>query len=52
MRINDTGLSDLAEVLSEKGLNGLGSAVALLINEAMKEAEHEKRSGGRYTSYF
>lgn len=36
IRKNDTGLSDLAEVLSEKGLDGLGSAIALLINEAMK----------------
>lgn len=36
MRRNDTGLSDLAEVLSEKGLDGLGNAVALLMNEAMK----------------
>ena len=36
MRENYTGLSDLAEVLSEKGLDGLGGAVALLINEAMK----------------
>jgi putative transposase len=31
-----TGLTDLAEVLSDKGLEGLGNAVALLINEAMK----------------
>lgn len=31
-----TGLTDLAEVLSDKGLDGLGNAVALLINEAMK----------------
>lgn len=36
MRENYTGLTDLAEVLSEKGMDGLGSAVALLINEAMK----------------
>lgn len=36
MRANDTGISDLAEVLSEKGLDGLGNAVALMINEAMK----------------
>jgi putative transposase len=35
-RSNDTAISDLAEVLSDNGLNGLGSAVALLINEAMK----------------
>lgn len=35
MRTNDTGISGLAEVLSEKGLEGLGSAVAILINEAM-----------------
>lgn len=31
-----TGLTDLAKVLSEEGLDGLGNAVALLINEAMK----------------
>ena len=36
MRGNDTGISDLAEVLTENGLDGLGGAVALLINEAMK----------------
>ena len=35
MSINNTGISGLAEVLSEKGLDGLGSAVAILINEAM-----------------
>lgn len=34
--INDTGFSSLAEVLSEKGLDGLGSAVEILINEAMR----------------
>jgi putative transposase len=34
-RINDTGFLKLAEVLSEKGLPGLGSAVEILINEAM-----------------
>lgn len=33
---NDRGFSALAEVLSEKGLDGLGSAVELLINEAMR----------------
>lgn len=36
MRVNDTRFSDLAEVLLEKGLDGLGSAVTLFINEAMK----------------
>ena len=46
MRENDTGLSDLAEVLSEKGLDGLGSAVALLINEAMK-IERDKHLNAR-----
>lgn len=34
--INDTGFSSLAKVLSEQGLEGLGSAVEILINEAMK----------------
>lgn len=33
---NLTGISGLAEVLSEKGLEGLGSAVEILINEAMR----------------
>ena len=31
-----TGLPALAEVLSERGLEGLGSAVEILINEAMR----------------
>lgn len=33
---NVTGISSLAEVLSERGLEGLGSAVEILINEAMR----------------
>lgn len=36
MGSNNTGLSSLAEVLSEKGLDGLGSAVEILINQAMR----------------
>jgi transposase-like protein len=36
MGSNVTGFSSLAEVLSEKGLDGLGSAVEILINEAMR----------------
>jgi transposase-like protein len=36
IEINDTGFSSLAKVLSEQGLEGLGSAVEILINEAMK----------------
>jgi putative transposase len=36
MGSNVTGFSALAEVLSEKGLDGLGSAVEILINEAMR----------------
>lgn len=36
MLTNDTGISSLAEVLSERGLEGLGSAVEILINEAMR----------------
>lgn len=36
MGINDTGFSALAEVLSERGLEGLGHAVEILINEAMR----------------
>ena len=40
--INDTLFSSLSEVLCEKGLEGLGSAVEILINEAMKieKAKH------------
>ena len=34
--INDRGFSALAEVLSERGLDGLGNAVEILINEAMR----------------
>lgn len=34
--MNDIGFSSLAEVLSERGLEGLGSAVEILINEAMR----------------
>ena len=36
MGSNVSGFSALAEVLSEKGLEGLGSAVEILINEAMR----------------
>ena len=36
MGSNVTGISSLAEVLSERGLEGLGSAVEILINEAMR----------------
>src|SRR5215216_3485638 len=36
MREDYTGISELAEVLSEKGLEGLGQAVEILINEAMR----------------
>ena len=36
MQVEDTQVSGLAEVLFEKGLVGLGSAVEMLINEAMR----------------
>jgi len=36
MRVENTEISGLAEVLFEKGLDGLGSAVEILINEAMR----------------
>jgi putative transposase len=36
MQVESTQLSGLAEVLFEKGLDGLGSAVEILINEAMR----------------
>lgn len=35
MRVNDTKLSDLAEIISENGMDGIGSAIQLLINQAM-----------------
>lgn len=35
MRINDTKLSDLAEIISENGMDGIGSAIQILINQAM-----------------
>jgi putative transposase len=43
---NDTGFSSLSEVLFEKGLEGLGSAVEILINEAMK-IERDKHLNAR-----
>ena len=36
MKLENTKLSSMAEVLSEKGLDGLGNAVEILINEAMR----------------
>jgi hypothetical protein len=36
MKMEDTKLSTIAEVLSEKGMEGLGGAVEILINEAMR----------------
>ena len=36
MQVEDTQFSGLAEVLFEKGLDGLGSVVELLINEVMR----------------
>ena len=36
MKLENTKLSSMAEVLSEKGLEGLGNAVEILINEAMR----------------
>jgi putative transposase len=35
MRVNDTKLSNLAEIISEQGMDGLGSAMQILFNEAM-----------------
>jgi len=43
---NDTGFSSLSEVLFEKGLEGLGSVVEILINEAMK-IERDKHLNAR-----
>jgi len=36
MHVENTQISGLAEVLFEKGLDGLGAAVEILINEAMR----------------
>ena len=35
MRINDTKLSYLAEIISANGMEGIGSAIQILINQAM-----------------
>ncbi|MDF1758037.1 MAG: transposase [Legionellaceae bacterium] len=43
---NDTGFSSLSEVLFEKGLEVLGSAVEISINEAMK-IERDKHLNAR-----
>ncbi|NDH08136.1 MAG: hypothetical protein EBY16_00670 [Gammaproteobacteria bacterium] len=37
-----TRLPDLAEVVSNKSLDGLGNAVAFLINEAMKIKQEQR----------
>lgn len=37
MLTNDTGISSLAEVLSERGLEGLGSAVEILITHVTQQ---------------
>jgi len=48
MLTNDTGLSSLAKVLSENGLDGLGSAVEMLINEAMRIERDKHLKAGAY----
>lgn len=48
MRTNDTGLSELSEVLIEQGLGGLGDAVSLLINEAMLIERDRHLHAGNY----
>lgn len=45
---NNTGFSSLAEVLSEKGLDGLGSAVEILINEAMRIERNKHINANAY----
>ena len=35
-RVNHNNLSDVIELISERGFDGLGEAVALLINQAME----------------
>lgn len=46
--MNDIGFSSLAEVLSERGLEGLGSAVEILINEAMRIERARHLNAGAY----
>lgn len=54
MLVNDSSIHELAEVLAEKGLDGLGRAVEIMINEAMKiererhlNAAHHERTDTR-----
>lgn len=35
IRVNDTKLSDVAEIISENGMDGVGNAIQILINQAM-----------------
>ena len=35
IRVNDTKLSDVAEIISENGMDGVGDAIQILINQAM-----------------
>lgn len=48
MESNATGFSALAEVLSERGMDGLGVAVEILINEAMRIERDRHLNAGAY----
>ncbi len=48
MRVNDTVISDLAKDLIEKGFDGLGNAVAVLINESMKIQRERHLNASHY----
>ena len=48
MRVNDTVISDLAKELIEKGFDGLGNAVAVLINESMKIERERHLNASHY----
>jgi len=45
---NDRGISGLSEVLFERGLEGLGTAVEILINEAMRIERERHLNAGLY----
>lgn len=46
--VNDRGISGLSEVLFERGFEGLGTAVEILINEAMRIERERYLNAGSY----
>lgn len=46
--VNDRGISGLSEVLFARGLEGLGTAVEILINEAMRIERERHLNAGSY----